>query len=61
MTRLRVEPRSFDQGRRKNNAFTHSATLPIKYPIVSIQPKDAVSDYKTSIKSLTDDNDVPIK
>ena len=23
-----LEPRSFDQGRRKNDAFTHSATLP---------------------------------
>ena len=28
VTRVRVEPRSFDQGRRKNDAFTHSATLP---------------------------------
>ena len=28
MTRVRVEPRSFDQGRRKNDAFTYSATLP---------------------------------
>ena len=28
MTRLRVEPRSRDQGRRKNDAFTLSATLP---------------------------------
>ena len=27
-TRVRVEPRSFDQGRCKNYAFTHSATLP---------------------------------
>ena len=27
MTRVRVEPRSFDQSRRKNDAFTHSATL----------------------------------
>ena len=27
VTRVRVEPRSFDQGRRKNDAFTHSATL----------------------------------
>ena len=26
---MRVEPKSFDQGRRKNDAFTHSATLPI--------------------------------
>ena len=25
---MRVEPRSFDQGRRKNDAFTHSARLP---------------------------------
>ena len=27
MTRVRVEPRPFDQGHRKNDAFTHSATL----------------------------------
>ena len=27
VTRVRVEPRPFDQGRRKNDAFTHSATL----------------------------------
>ena len=30
MTRVRVEPRPFDQGRRKNDALTHSATLPTK-------------------------------
>ena len=30
VTRVRVEPRSFDQGRRKNDAFTYSATLPVK-------------------------------
>ena len=35
MTRVRVEPRPFDQGRRKNDAFTHSATLPfLRQPIV---------------------------
>ena len=28
VTRVWVEPRSFDQGRRENDAFTHSATLP---------------------------------
>ena len=28
VTRVRVEPRSFDQGRRKNDAFTYSAALP---------------------------------
>ena len=28
VTRVRVEPRSFDQGRRKNDAFTYLATLP---------------------------------
>ena len=28
VTRMRVEPRSFDQGCRKNDAFTHLATLP---------------------------------
>ena len=27
VTRMQVEPRSFDQGRRKNDAFTHLATL----------------------------------
>ena len=27
VTKVRVEPTSLDQGRRKNNAFTHSATL----------------------------------
>ena len=31
VTRVRVEPRSFDQGRRKNDAFTYSATLPTKF------------------------------
>ena len=30
VTRVRVEPRSCDQGRRKNDAFTHSATLPTR-------------------------------
>ena len=28
VTRVRVEPRSCDRGRRKNDAFTLSATLP---------------------------------
>ena len=28
VTRVRVEPRSFDQGRRKNDAFTYLTTLP---------------------------------
>ena len=31
MTRVQVEPRPFDQGRRKNDAFTHLATLPIEF------------------------------
>ena len=35
MTRVRVEPRSFDQGRRKNDAFTYSATLPWKRRLYS--------------------------
>ena len=35
MTRVRVEPRPFDQGRRKNNAFSHLATLPT-IPIVNL-------------------------
>ena len=30
VTRVRVEPKSFDQGHRKNDAFTYSATLPTK-------------------------------
>ena len=30
MTWVRVEPRPFDQGHRKNDAFTHSAILPTK-------------------------------
>ena len=28
VTRVRVQPRSFDQGRRENDAFTHSDTVP---------------------------------
>ena len=32
VTWVRVEPRQFDQGRRKNDAFTHSATLPTICP-----------------------------
>ena len=28
VTGVRGEPRSFDHGRRKNDAFTHSAALP---------------------------------
>ena len=40
VTRVRVEPRSFDQGCRKNDAYTHSATLPtmvimIVFPLTS--------------------------
>ena len=38
MTRVRVEPGSFDQGRRKNDAFTFWATLP------------TVSYFKTNLK-----------
>ena len=30
MTRVRVEPRPFDWGRRKNDTFTFSAPLPTK-------------------------------
>ena len=38
VTRVRFEPRSFDQDRRKNDAFTHSATLrPIRLPMVRSQ------------------------
>ena len=30
VTRVRIEPRPFEQGRRKNDAFTDSATLPTR-------------------------------
>ena len=36
MSRVWVEPRSFDQSRHKNDAFTHSATLPIKEILLEI-------------------------
>ena len=36
--RVRVEPRSFDQGRRENDAFTHSATLPTSATPVRLLP-----------------------
>ena len=32
VTRVRVEPRLFNQGRRKNDGFTHLATLPTIRP-----------------------------
>ena len=35
VTRVRVETRPFDLGRRKNDAFTHSATLPISATVQS--------------------------
>ena len=37
VTRVQVEPRSFDQGRCKNDAFTHSATLPTVSSIGSLE------------------------
>ena len=43
VTRVRVEPRSFDQDHRKNDAFTHSATLPIIFYI----------SYRISVPSNT--------
>ena len=36
VTRVQVEPRLFDQGRRKNDAFTHLATLPTMTAVVPI-------------------------
>ena len=33
VTRVWVEPRLFDQGRRKNDVFTHSATLTTKFKL----------------------------
>ena len=36
MTRVRVETIPFDQGRRKNDAFTHSTTLPTDLKLVPI-------------------------
>ena len=36
MTRVRVKPRPFHQGCRKNDAFTHSATLPTGQNVITI-------------------------
>ena len=47
VTRVRVEPRSFDQGRRKNDAFTHSATLPTRQLFVIFKT------FLLSLKILT--------
>ena len=38
VTRVRIQPRSFDQGRRKNDAFTHLATLPTKPTTLHTKP-----------------------
>ena len=45
VTRVRVEPRSFDQGRRKNDAFIHSATLLNSY-------KHGIFSSECPLKSL---------
>ena len=37
MTRVRVELKPFDQGRRRNDAFTHSATLPTASHIICLK------------------------
>ena len=56
VTRVRVEPRSFDRGRRKNDAFTHSATLPTIFSVlpssVSILAKFNLSFSPSSVTIL---------
>ena len=61
MTRVRVEPRPFDQGCRKNDAFTHSATLPIEYDtrlhieaFVAV-PASSSGDVETSMEVTTNE------
>ena len=49
VTRVRVEPRSFDQGRRKNDAFTLSTTLPRLY---YLPPSDIQVWTEGSVPSL---------
>ena len=43
VTRVRVEPRPFDQGRRKNDAFTHSATLSTNITVLWHTPLHATT------------------
>ena len=50
VTWVQVEPRSFDQGRRKNDAFTHSATLPIMRRIM--QMRRIVSKIHLLVRSI---------
>ena len=63
VTRVRVEPRPFDQGRRKNDAFTHSATLPTlvqssrpllvtKMEKFFLGSQNTVNKYKSLLKYL---------
>ena len=50
VTRVRVEPRSFDQGRRKNDAFTHSATLPTVYLFIFRNHFDLIFQTSTNAR-----------
>ena len=50
VTRARVEPRSFNLGRRKNNAFTIAATLPTIY--VAMLINDTEHEYKRSNQNM---------
>ena len=64
MTRVRVEPRPFDQSRRKNDVFTHSATFNrtvpacrtsvqfLKRTVPRINPIAKVEAYRTELPSL---------
>ena len=52
VTRVWVEPRPFDQGRRKNDAFTHSATLSTNITVLWHTPLHATT-FNPSDVSLT--------
>ena len=50
MTRVRVEPRPFDQGRCKNDAFIHSATLVMMFQVkIYLQVTDDLPAIKNGI------------
>ena len=53
VTRVRVEPGSFDKSRRNNDAFTHSATLPTKEDSsLKLLEKNIKADNLFKIKSF---------
>ena len=64
VTRVRVEPRPFDQSRRKNDVFTHSATLNRTVPAcrTSVQfLKRTVPMYRTPYQSDSKSLGVPYR